>query len=150
YQWHTPAAIKHTEDSIFSRHAQITPERNFESSGDRIALDCGNDRFGEQHPRDAQWPISVFAHKQCPCAISDSFEIEARTECPSASAQYSDRQCIIAVKITQRLGQCRCRWSIDSIPHFWSIDRDNKSCSTPLCHYLPIIVCVHIVGHRKL
>src|SRR5262245_10903606 len=112
-EWHTPATIKHTEDRILSRHAQITPERNFESPGDCVALDCSNDRFGEQHPRDPQWPVPIFAHQQRPCAISDSFEIEASTECPAASAQDSDRQGIIAVKVTERPGQCGCSWSID-------------------------------------
>src|SRR3546814_4615610 len=75
-----------SSDVCSSDLAEVAPEREFEPAGDRVALDRGDHRLFEQHPRRAHRPgaAGVVA------AGADRAEIETRAEMARTSGQDGD------------------------------------------------------------
>src|SRR3546814_13459626 len=75
-----------SSDVCSSDLAEVAPEREFEPAGDRVALDRGDHRLFEQHPRRAHRPgaAGVVA------AGADRAEIETRAEMARTSGPDGD------------------------------------------------------------
>ena len=55
----TPAAAEDTEDRIAGRHAQVGPDSELETTGDRIALDRRDDRLGQPESAGTHRTVAV-------------------------------------------------------------------------------------------
>ena len=52
-EWNAPAATVYSEDSILSGDTQVTPECDFEATGNSVSLYSRNNRLREKQARDS-------------------------------------------------------------------------------------------------
>ena len=62
---HAPTPAEDAEHRVARRDAQIAPQRELEPTRDRVALDRGDHRLVEQHPRRAHGSVAVFGRRGC-------------------------------------------------------------------------------------
>src|SRR3546814_8182069 len=111
-----------SSDVCSSDLAEVAPEREFEPAGDRVALDRGDHRLFEQHPRRAHRPgaAGVVA------AGADRAEIETRAEMARTSGQDGDARVPVFRESREGFAKRECGEGIDRIALCGAVDRYDR------------------------
>ena len=125
-QRHAPAPAEHAEHRIRRGDAQIAPERELESAGDRVALDRGDHRLRQQHARRAQRTVAVDATSDCRRRSATAFRSAPAQNVPSAPVSTATSLVVVGVEATERLRERRGGRTVDGVAHLGSVDRDDR------------------------
>ena len=99
-----PAAAEHAEHGVARGDAEIAPQRELETAGDRVPFDRGDHRLREQHPRRTHRAVAVRLHDVA-AAVGDGLEVGARAEVAARAGQDRDIVVIVAVERAERVGE---------------------------------------------
>src|SRR5579885_112864 len=132
-QRHAPSAAEHTEDGALLGHAQIAPQRQFQSACHGMAADRCNDGLGKAkarrpHRRADVEPIRRIGGRNCevPAAGSNGFQVGARAECAARAPQYGDVCALVVFELQERLGQRFRRGAVHGVAHIRAVQ--NHGC----------------------
>jgi hypothetical protein len=103
-QRHAPAPAEHAEHRVLGGHAQVAPQGQLQPAGDRMALDCGNDRLGQGHAGRSHRTIAAFFDAVAP-ALRDGLEVGPGAEGAAGAGEYRDRLRVIDIECPKGLGQ---------------------------------------------
>ncbi len=99
--------------------------RELEPSGHRVALDRGDHRLVEQHPRRPHGSVAVVGHR-VPRAVPHRPQVGAGTERPGGAGQHRDGPVVVAREGSEGVGQRDSGGSVDRVAALGPVDRDDR------------------------
>ena len=117
--------IEHAQGGAGRRDTKVTPQRELESPGHRVALDRRDGRLAEPH---ACWPHRSPAIFMEPIvgARGQRFEIEAGTEIAACAGQDGDGKSFLSVETCERFFQRSRGVRVDGVAHLRPVDGDGE------------------------
>ena len=127
HQGNSPAAAVDTEDRVLGRHSQVTPGGDLETSGDGMALDCGDHRLREQHARRADGPVAVGldAARAWSAILLHCLEVGAGAELAVRASEHGDGERLVGLEPAECVGERFGGGAVDRVGDIGSVDRDD-------------------------
>jgi len=122
-QRHAETPVEHAKRRVAGGDAKVAPERQLEPAGHGVALDRGDHRLAEDHPRGPHRSVGCLG-RWVRRAGGESFQVEARTEMVTRTRQHGDRQPSILVESFEGRLQGRRSRRVDCISHLRPRDGD--------------------------
>ncbi len=118
-----PSPAVDAEGGVGRRHPQVAPHGQLEPAGHRMALDRGDDRLGQQHPRRSHRAVTVDGDPVA-APVGDPLEIGTRAERAAGAREHGDGQVVVGLEAAEGVGQRVGRRTVDRVAHLGSVDRD--------------------------
>ena len=129
HQRDAPAPAVDAEHRVLGGDAQVAPDRQLEPAGDRVALDRGDHRLAEQHPRRPDRPVAVGLDPAARGAarLAHRLEVGAGAELAARAGQHRDGQRVVGVEAPERVGQRVRGRAVDRVRHLGPVDRHDAT-----------------------
>ena len=112
---YTPAPAEHAEHRVARRDAQVAPERELEPAGDREALDRGDHRLRQQHPRRSHRAVAVGAARGCRRRRRRPSGRRPRRTCRPRRSGPRRRSVVVGVEGAERVGELGRGRAVDRV-----------------------------------
>ena len=94
--------------------------------GDRVALDRGEHRLGEQHAARAHRAVAVVGDPVDPVG-AERLQVGAGAERPARAGEHRDREVVVGVEGAERVGERGGGRAVDRVARLGPVDRDDRA-----------------------
>ena len=122
---HAPTPAEHAEHRVARRDPQVAPQRELEPARDRVALDRGDHRLGEQHAGRSHRAVAAVGHRVA-AAFADRLQVGARAERAVRAGEDRDRALVVGVERAERVGEQRRGRPVDGVARVRPVDRHDR------------------------
>jgi hypothetical protein len=116
-----------TELGILIGDDQVTGERDFKATGQRIAINSRDQRFGGRRFGKARKALA--GHMRC-FTGQKALQVHARTESATSARDDANAQIIVAIQPIHCRSHAFGERLIGSVLGFWAVERDNQNIAT--------------------
>ena len=125
-QWHAPSPAVHPERGVACGDTQVAHDRQLQTAGDAVALDGGDHRLAEHHPRRSHRAVVGHVGLDPVAALGgDRLEVGAGAERAGGTGEHGDRQRLVFLEQPERRRQPGCRRPVDGVAGVRPVDRDH-------------------------
>ena len=108
---------------------QIAGERDLEATGEREALDRGDQRLTRGALGDAREAAVAVPGG---LALDERAEIHARAEEAAGAGEHAHRQAVVGVELLERVADAFGERRVDGVSHLGPVERDQEDVAAPL------------------